>query len=259
MSKALLLIPILGLTHILGLYAGCSMAMQTASNGDSNGEQSSAPGATPSASSASTSGEYACEPTAGSLEADATLADRAGRYHLILVADSSNVADPSDVADSSNVADPGNVADSSGSIADSNRTSRRAVSGQLILRRLALDADSPGSADSTDPSIDPLTPLYGFTDLDPESVGAHRVGDPGSRDPAAPGVLVLERAEYGRRVITLRLGSDANRKDLVRYDGTYTVLSVKSVDEKGFAGSWRSGGGLGFTVNTGYFCAWKVR
>lgn len=223
------------------------MALQTASNGDSTGVQSPASDATPSASSTSTSWEYACEPTAGSLEADATLADRAGRYHLILVADSSNLADPS------------KAADPLGAAADSNRASRRAVSGQLILRRLVRDADPAGSAGSTDRSSDPSTHLYGFTDLDPESVGAHRVGDPGSRDPAAPGVLVLERVEFGRPIITLRLGSDANRKDLVRYDGTYTVLSVKSVDEKGFAGSWRSGGGLGFTVTTGHFCAFEVR
>ncbi|MDE2846550.1 MAG: hypothetical protein OXO51_07595 [Gemmatimonadota bacterium] len=236
MAKALQLILFLGLT------AGCSMALQTASNDDSALDQSSGADARPSSSSSSSasSGDYACEPTAGSLDADATLADRAGRYHLILVAASSIVADPS------------------GAAADSNRTSRRAVSGQLTLRRLAREADSSGSADSNDRSNDPSTPLYGFTDLDPKSVGAHRVGDPGSRDPSAPGVLVLEREEYGRSIITLRLGSLANRSDLVRYDGTYTVLSVRSIDEKGFAGSWRSGGGLGFSVTTGHFCALEV-
>ena len=227
MPKALLLVLILGLT------AGCSAAAQTASAGDSTVEQSSASDATPAASSAS-SEEYVCEPTTGSLDVNATLAERAGRYHLILVVDSSRAA------------------------ADSIGTFRRAVSGRLILHRLARDGDSSGSADSTDPSRGTSTPLYGFTDIDPRSVGAHRVGDPGSRDLSAPGVLVLEREEYGRRVITLRLGSDANRRDLVRYDGTYTALSVSRIDEEGFAGSWRSGGGLGFSVTTGYFCARKV-
>ncbi|MDD9948674.1 MAG: hypothetical protein OXU48_03990 [candidate division Zixibacteria bacterium] len=227
MWKALLLILILGLT------AGCTAAAQTASAGDPTVEQSSASDATPAASSAS-SAEYACEPTTGSLEVNATLADHAGRYHLTLVADSSRAA------------------------ADSNGTFRRAVSGLLTLRKLARNTDPAGSADSTDRSSDPSTPLYGFTDVEPELVGAHRVGDPGSMDPTAPGVLVLEREEYGRRVITLRLGSDANRKDLVRYDGTYTALSVSRIDEEGFAGSWRSGGGLGFSVTTGYFCARKV-
>ena len=215
MPKALLLILILDLT------AGCTAAAQTASAGDSTVEQSSASDATPAASSA----EYACEPTTGSLEVNATLADRAGRYHLIL------------------------VADSSGADADSKGTSRRTISGRLTLHRHTEEPDQASN---------PSTPLVGFTDIDPRSVGAHRVGDPGSRDPSAPGVLVLEREEYGRRVITLRLGSDANRRDLVRYDGTYTALSVSRIDEEGFAGSWRSGGGLGFSVTTGYFCAWKV-
>ncbi|MDE2729696.1 MAG: hypothetical protein OXI19_16840 [Gemmatimonadota bacterium] len=242
MAKGLLLIHILGLTCILGLTSACSTAMQTASNGDSTGEQTSAPDATPSASS----GEYTCEPTAGSLDADATLADHAGRYHLVLVADSSKVADSSSAAN------------------ESHRTTRRAVSGLLTLHRQAWDADSADSTDPSDlsdpsnstvPASDPSTPLYGFTDIDPESVGAHRVGDPGSRDPSAPGVLVLERVEYGRSIITLRLGSDANRKDLVRYDGEYTVLSVSIIDEDGFAGTWRSGGGLGWSTTTGYFCA----
>ncbi len=254
MPKELLLIHILGFTCILGLTAACATAMQTASNGDSTGDQTSAPDATPSSSSAS-SGEYACEPTAGSLEADATLADRTGRYYLILVADSSKVTDSSKVADASSAA------------TESNRTTRPAVSGLLTLRRHARDVDSTDSPDSSDtpdpsnstvPASDPLTPLYGFTDIDPESVGAHRVGDPGSRDPSAPGVLVLERVEYGRPIITLRLGSDANRKDLVRYDGEYTVLSVSSIDEDGFTGTWRSGGGLGWSTTTGYFCARKL-
>ena len=254
MAKELLLVHILGFACILGLTAACATAMQTLSNGDSTGEQTSASDATLTAPPTS-SGEHDCEPTAGSLDADATLADRAGRYHLILVADSSKVTDSS------------KVADASGAAADSTRTSRRAVSGLLTLRRQAWHADSTNSSDSSDtpdpsnstvPASDPSTPLYGFTDVDPESVGAHRVGDPGSRDPSAPGVLVLERVEYERSIITLRLGSDANRKDLVRYDGEYTVLSVSSIDEDGFTGTWRSGGGLGWSTTTGYFCARKL-
>lgn len=162
-----------------------------------------------------------CEPAADAdvLSADATLSDRAGEYRLILVSDSSG-------------------------------TSRRIVSGLLALRQQQTqESDLPS---------DISTPLFGFTDIDPGSVGAHRVGDPGSKDPSAPGVLVIERAEYGRRVITLRLGSDANRKGLVRYDGAYMALKVGKIDEDGFAGSWRSGGGPDLSVTTGYFCAWKV-
>ena len=168
--------------------------------------------------------ERVCESVSGILAAHATLLNRTGRYRLTMVADAT----------------------------DSNSAATRAVSGILTLRDQIRDTGTPDSP------ADVSTPLYGFTDIDPRSVGAHRVGDPGSKDPSAPGVLVLEREEYGRRVITLRLGSDANRRDLVRYDGTYTALSVRRIDEEGFAGSWRSGGGLGFSVTTGYFCAWKV-
>lgn len=210
MSKTFLLMLILGLT------AGCSTTLQTASNGGSSIDRSSTQVAMPR--------ERVCESADDLLSAHATLSNRTGQYRLTMVADAP----------------------------DSNRAATRAVSGMLTLRDQIRD---PGTPDSP---ADVSTPLYGFTDIDPRSVGAHRVGDPGSRDPSAPGVLVLEREEYGRRVITLRLGSDANRRDLVRYDGTYTALSVRSIDEEGFAGSWRSGGGLGISVTTGYFCAWKM-
>lgn len=202
---------------ILGLTAGCSQTLQTASNGDSLASN-------PVTKPAIMSAEYACEPVTGNLDTAATFSDRAGRYLITMLSEAT---------------------DSSGAAAHT-------VSGLLTLRRQAH------SSDSQDPQSDVTTPLYGFTDIDPRPVGAHRVGDPGSEDPSAPGVLVIEREEYGRRIITLRLGSDANRKDLVRYDGEYTVMSVRRIDEEGFAGNWRSGGGLGFSVTTGYFCAWKA-
>lgn len=235
---------------ILGLTADCAMALQTAPDDEPTYVQSSPADPVPQ--------DRGCEPFEGFLSPGATLSDRAGRYHIVLVADSSGVMEDS-------------------SSAEGDATSAaRAVSGLLTLRRQEPTSNSPDTSDAPDDSdtpgpqdasnssgssyslADASTPLYGFTDVDLESVGAHRVGDPGSRDPSAPGVLVLEREEYGRRIITVRLGSDANRKDLVRYDGTYTALSVRNIDEEGFAGSWRSGGGLGFSVTTGYFCAREV-
>ena len=203
-------IPILGLAAVYG-----SLVQQTALNGDS-----------PAATLAVMPREFRCEPSEQSLSADATLSDRAGRYRIMLVPDSTS-------------------------------TAHRVVSGLLTLRLPTQESDP---TQDSDPTSDPSTPLYGFTDIDPEAVGAHRVGDPGSKDPSAPGVLVLERKEYGRRVITLRLGSNANRRDVVRYDGAYTVLRVRKIDEDGFAGSWRSGSGSGMdlSVATGHFCAWKM-
>ena len=203
--------------HFFILSAACSFPRQTAVTDDPT---------------STISREFRCEPSEQSLSADATLSDRAGRYRIMLVPDSTG-------------------------------TAHRVVSGLLTLRLQLQESDSTQESDPTqesDSTSDPSAPLYGFTDIDPEAVGAHRVGDPGSRDPSAPGVLVLEREEYGRRVITLRLGSNANRRDVVRYDGPYTVLRVRKSDEDGFAGSWRSGSGSGLdlSVTTGHFCAWKI-
>lgn len=94
------------------------------------------------------------------------------------------------------------------------------------------------------------TPLGGSTDVDVEAVGALRLGDLGSNDPAAPGVLVIETD--GPSII-LRLGSEPNRRDQVAFDGGYTVLTVHQIGADGFDGSWRSGSGV--VVKEGYFCA----
>lgn len=94
------------------------------------------------------------------------------------------------------------------------------------------------------------TPLGGSTDVDVEAVGALRLGDLGSDDPSAPGVLVIETD--GPSII-LRLGSEPNRRDQVAFDGGYTVLTVHQVGADGFDGSWSSGSGV--VVNEGYFCA----
>ncbi len=225
MSVLILMTPLP--THILGLAVLCALALQTALNGDFS---------TATSAVAAMAREGGCEPAADRLSAKATLSDRAGRYRLTLVANSG-------------------AADSGSTSGDSGSAAHLVVSGLLTLRQQAQQGQQTRTPEPPD---DPSTPLYGFTDIDPRSVGAHRVGDPGSKDPSAPGVLVLEREEYGRRVITLRLGSQANRRDLVRYDGAYTVLRVKEIDKGGFAGSWRSGGGLDLSVTTGYFCAREV-
>lgn len=93
------------------------------------------------------------------------------------------------------------------------------------------------------------TPLGGSTDVDVEAVGALRMGDLSSTDPAAPGVLVIETAGTN---ILLRLGSESNRRDQSSFDGGYTVLTVNRIANGGFDGNWRSGSRNG--TNTGYFC-----
>ena len=39
----------------------------------------------------------------------------------------------------------------------------------------------------------------------------------------------------------LRVGSEANRRGVRRFDGAFTVLRVQQVTDEGFAGTWESG------------------
>jgi hypothetical protein len=103
-------------------------------------------------------------------------------------------------------------------------------------------------------------PLFGTLDADLAAVGATAPGDIGSLDPMQPGVLVIERltagpAKSGR--LLLRLGSLANRRDVVRFDGGYTALWVRALDSEGFAGSWESGAPM--PTARGHFCATRVQ
>lgn len=95
-------------------------------------------------------------------------------------------------------------------------------------------------------------PFYGTAAIDFAAVGAVIPGDPESGDPESPGVLVIESP--GR--VLLRVGSDANRRGVRRFDGAYTVLQVQQVTDQGFAGTWRSG--LGPDQSGGHFCATRT-
>ena len=102
-------------------------------------------------------------------------------------------------------------------------------------------------------------PLAGTTDLDPTALGAVRTGDLATDDDEAPGVLVIERhpakPDAGAEIM-LRLGADANRRGVLRYDGGFFALTVRSIGPRGFAGTWSSGAaGRGAE---GYFCAERV-
>ena len=92
-------------------------------------------------------------------------------------------------------------------------------------------------------------PLYGTAEVDFAAVGAITPGDLGSSDPLSPGVLVIQRPGG----VMLRLGSEANRRGVRRFDGAYTVLQVQQVTDQGFAGTWRSG--VGLEESGGHFCA----
>ena len=156
---------------------------------------------------------FVCSAVDEELGPDGTLRGRSGVYRLILVLNSSDAV-------------------------------QRSTEGELWLR-----SQPPGSRDFAGAP----TRLIGSTDIDVEAVDAFRVGDPASEDPDAPGVLVLESDGPDGRSILLRLGSDANRRDVFAFDGAYTVLVVRRIDGGGFAGSWRSA--TWDKRAEGYFCA----
>ena len=78
-------------------------------------------------------------------------------------------------------------------------------------------------------------------------------------DPVRPGVVVFDLpppADTAAPRIMLRLGAEANRQDMSRIEGAYTVLRLRELREDGFAGDWTSGAPL--PVAEGYFCAWRA-
>lgn len=101
-------------------------------------------------------------------------------------------------------------------------------------------------------------PLIGTADIALGTIGGVQVGDLGSSDPLRPGVVVLERqvmtaAETTLTEFTLRLGSEANRRDVTRFDGGFMALYVRAIDPRGFRGTWASG--IAGPEARGYFCA----
>jgi len=169
-----------------------------------------------------------CRPTTGNLPRTASSAELAGDYRLRVTATSGGAG------------------------------AGRWVDGALRLR--PLDDATPrevvvlGVRDTTSRFL-----LSGTADLDPATLGAVRTGSLVAEDPEAPGVLVIEhrpaRPDAGTEIM-LRLGADANRRGVLRYDGGYFALNVRSITPEGFAGSWSSGG-AGSSAE-GYFCAERV-
>lgn len=166
-----------------------------------------------------------CVRPEGPLPADASLEGRAGDYYLTMVEE----------------VDGGPARTAEGTL--------------TLLTQVDSLRGFAGSVGGTIPGV--ASPLYGSTDVNVEAVGAVRVGNLSSVDPASPGVLVIESETGTSPSILLRLGSDANRRDLVRFDGGYAVLAVVEVTAESFGGSWSSGA-LG-PESEGFFCATRIR
>jgi hypothetical protein len=166
-----------------------------------------------------------CVPPAGPVANDASLEGRAGEYRLTMVE-------------------------------QVDRSPSRTTTGSLTL--LAQVESLRQFAGSTGGSIPGVTsPLFGSTDVNVEGVGAVRMGSLLSKDPESPGVLVIESETGASPSILMRLGSDANRRDLVRFDGGYAVLTVVEITEESFSGTWSSG--AGGPDSEGFFCATASR
>lgn len=101
---------------------------------------------------------------------------------------------------------------------------------------------------------DAMTPLGGTIDVDLAAIGAEQVGALDSTDPEAPGVLVLESDGSEGRTILLRLGSEANERGRMSFDGAFAVLSVQRMADGGFSGRWWSG--VREARTEGHFCAY---
>lgn len=168
-----------------------------------------------------------CQPSTGSLPRTASASGLAGDYRLYLTA-------------------------------TSGPNAGRAADGALGLRPVMDSAAREivvlGVRDTTSRAA-----LSGTTDLDPSAVGATRTGSLTAESVDAPGVLVIERrparADAGTEIM-LRLGADANRRNVARYDGGYFALNVRTIEPDRFTGTWSSGSGVPSVQ--GYFCAERV-
>ena len=158
----------------------------------------------------------ACAPNTASLEAGARATSLEGEYRVRLVATSG----------------PRNAGTSDGNL----RLSRAASSGGTTRTRHVL---------------------VGTSDVRVEDVGGPDL-DATSKDPVRPGVVGFDLPplpESAAPRIMLRLGAEANRQDVTRVEGPYTVLRLREIRPDGFSGDWTSGAPL--PVAEGYFCAWR--
>jgi hypothetical protein len=163
-----------------------------------------------------------CGPTSATLPGDASADELAGAYRLQLVATTGDKAGTT----------------ISGSL--------RLTPYEAAQRHRSLP---DGRVDSSSAYV-----LHGMTDLTLSEIGAE-AGDLTSSDPRRPGVLVISTGpkRRGPPRVLLRLGAEANQRDLLRFDGAYTVLRVREISADGFSGEWESGAPL--PKAGGHFCA----
>jgi hypothetical protein len=149
-------------------------------------------------------------------------------------------------------------------IATSGSRTGASTEGMLTLRPTSPTDSSPTTSREVRDSLGTETPLYGWTDLDFQSIGAP-IGEssdpsPLSRDPTSPGVLVtIGRWDdrYPEDTPVLLVSTASNRRDgAIVLDGGGIGLSVRRLAPDGFSGEWYR---WGIAISgSGHFCAWRV-
>ena len=139
-------------------------------------------------------------------------------------------------------------------VATSGARAGRWVDGDLVLRQRQTGSASGASRSQM--------PFAGTASIQLEEVGAIRLGNPASADPAMPGVgaYVTRDSSGGVTSLLLRVGSNMNAGGPPAFDAAFTVLYVRRVSSGGIWGNWRSssGTGIGTTQSEGNFCALRL-
>lgn len=164
-------------------------------------------------------------PEGAQLDSDLDAEDLAGEYRIVMVGTTADYAD-------------------------------RQIEGTLALHPQDSALQSLSYAGGV-PITGARMPLYGALEAEVEEVGGMRLGDATVLDPSQPGVAVLEQVSPSGTgsvtSVTLRIGSDANRRDMVRFDGGFMALYVREITPEGFRGGWAAG--VRGPAYEGYFCA----
>lgn len=129
----------------------------------------------------------------------------------------------------------------------------RSVQGELTLRGQDLvqrRVERPGSTVVT-------VPVIGAADIALEAVGAPRIGDLHSLEPARPGLSIwVSRGADGGMSAVLRIGQEEIHSRLMQIEGAYTVLYLREVSSDAMRGGWASG--VMREEAHGHFCAERV-
>ena len=129
----------------------------------------------------------------------------------------------------------------------------QSVQGEMTLRgqdAVQRRVERPGPTIVT-------VPVIGATDVALDAVGARRIGDLHSLEPARPGLAIwVSRGADGGMSAVLRIGQEEIHPTLLQIEGAYTVLYLREVTRDAMRGGWASG--VMQEEAHGHFCAERV-